>query len=64
MPPHAKLTSIAAGRQATAHQEDTSPSAAITIKKAIDYTVPRMSDQASSPIATSRTPSGVASTAS
>ncbi len=54
----------ATGSTSSAHQELTSPMASITTRNAAEYRAPRISAQVSSPSATSRTPSGVASTAS
>ena len=61
---NAKPISVAAGTASNAHQECTVPTRQATIRNAVAYRPPRISDQAISPTATSRGPSGVASTES
>src|SRR5690242_12131643 len=64
IPANAKPTSTAAGSARIAHGEWTCPSTDTVIRKAIAYRKPRKSAHDVSPTATSRGPSGVASTES
>jgi hypothetical protein len=64
VPAKAKPISQVAGQASTAHQDDTSPIAAITTTNPAAYTADRISDQASSPRAMSMVRIGVASTPS
>ena len=60
----AKPMSVAAGNASSAHHECTVPISEATTRKAVAYRAPRINDQVISPTATSRGPSGVASTES
>src|SRR5690606_19132099 len=60
----AQPMSVAAGRASSAHHDVTTPASAHTTRNATAYTSPRSSAHAISPTATSRGPSGVASTES